>query len=136
MLIMSATLGAEQIFLVGEETFVSSKSPATNFGVFFEDDGDTGYFYGMDMSRETDQILDALHIYNVAWVVDKNKPSTARIEWSGDGSKAALFINGYAHAVFDFADKRGYCRTNFPSPETKWTSFGHEWSDSALEWFQ
>lgn len=133
---MVTTLGAEQTFLVGSDTYVSSKSPENDYGVFFEDDGDTGYFYGMDLSRETDQILDALHIYNVVSVVDKDKPSTARIEWSDDGSKAALFINGYAHAVFDFAGKRGYCRTNFPSPDTKWTSFGHEWSDSALEWFR
>ena len=135
MMTMPTTLGAEQSFFVGEETFVSSKSPDNNYGVFFEDDGDTGYFYCMDLSRETNQILDAMHIYNVASVVDKHKPSTARIEWSDDGLKSALFINDYAHAVFDFAGRRGYCRTNFPSPNAKWTSFGHEWSDSALEWF-
>jgi len=129
---MSITLGAEQSFLVGAETFVSSKSPSNEYGVFFEDDGDTGYFYGMDLSRDTDQIVDALHIYNVASVVDRHKPSTARIEWSDDGLKSALFINNYAHAVFDFAGKRSYCRTNFPAPDAKWTSFGHEWSDSAL----
>ena len=132
---MSSTIGAEENFVVGKDAYVSSKSPTTDYGVFFEDDGDTGYFYGMDLSLETNQILDALHIYNVASVVDKEIPSVARIEWSGDGSKAALFINGYAHAVFDFSGKRGYCRTNFPSPETKWTRFGHEWCDSALEWF-
>jgi len=130
-----STLGAEDSFIVGDQAFVSSESPANNYGVVFEDDGDTGYFYGLDLSRETNQILDALHIYNVASVVDKQKPSTARIEWSDDGLKSVLFINDYAHAVFDFADRRGYCRTNFPSPDKTWTSFGHEWSDSVLEWF-
>jgi hypothetical protein len=133
---MSSTIGAEEQFLVGKDAYVSSKSPTTAYGAFFEDDGDTGYFYGMDLSREANQVLDALHIYNVASVVDKEKPSVARIEWSDDGSKAALFINGYAHAVFDFSGKRGYCRTNFPSPDRKWTSFGHEWSETALEWFR
>jgi len=133
---MPSTIEAEETFLVGDETFVGSKSPTTQYAVFFEDDGDTGYFYGLDTSIETNQILDALHIYNVAAVVDKEKPSVAQIEWSEDGLKAALFINGYAHAVIDFADKRAYCRTNFPLPEEKWTSFGHEWSDTALESFR
>ena len=104
--------------------------------VFFEDDGDTGYFYDLDTCAESNQILDALHIYNVVSVVDKEKPSLAQIEWSEDGLRAPLFINGYAHAVFDFAGKRGYCRTNFPSPEKKWTSFGHEWSNAALDSFR
>ena len=84
---MLSTIGAEETFLVGNDAYVSSKSPTTIYGVFFEDDGDTGYFYGMDLSLETDQILDACHIYNVAYVVDKENPSVARIEWSGDGSK-------------------------------------------------
>ncbi|HEV8485808.1 MAG TPA: DUF2251 domain-containing protein [Blastocatellia bacterium] len=133
---MPSTIESKETFLVGKETFVGSKSPTTQYGVFFEDDGDTAYFYGLDASLETNQILDALHIYNVASVVDKEIPSVAQIEWSEDGLQAALFINGYAHAVFDFYGKRGYCRTNFPAPGRKWTSFGHEWSDAALESFR
>src|SRR5260221_3728612 len=116
---MPSTIEAEETFTVGQETFVPSESPTSQFGVVFEDEGDTGYFYGLDLSRETNQIVDALHIYNVASVVDKEKPSVAQIAWSDDGLKAALFINGYAHAVFDFADKRGYCRTNLPSADQK-----------------
>lgn len=54
-------------------------------------------FYGLDTSRsEGKQILDALHIYNVRSVIDKEKPSRVQIVWSEDRFKAALFINGYA----------------------------------------
>jgi len=133
---MPSTIETEETFMVGQETFVPSESPTSQYGVVFEDEGDTGYFYGLDLSRETNQIVDALHIYNVASVVDKEKPSVAQIAWSDDGLKAALFINGFAHAVFDFADKRGYCRTNFPSADKKWSSYGHEWSDAALDLFR
>lgn len=93
---MPSTIEAEETFLVGEETFVGCKSPTSQYGAFFEDDGDTGYFYGLDTSVEGNQIRDALHIYNVASVVDKGKPSLVQIEWSEDGMKAAFFINGYA----------------------------------------
>ena len=134
---MPYTLEAEEPIQVGHETFVGSNSPVTNYGVVFEDDGETGYFYGLDTSlNEGDQILDALRIYNVRSVIDKEKPSLVQLVWSEDGLKAALYINDYPHAVFDFAARRGYCRTNFPRPNEKWTSFDKEWSDAALDSFR
>ena len=134
---MPSTIEAEETIQVGHETVVPSPSPITKYAVVFEDDGETGYFYGLDTSRnDHNQILDALNIYNVHSVIDKDKPSLIQIVWSEDGLKAALFINGYAHAVFDFAAKRGYCRSNFPPPNEEWTSFGKEWSDAVLESFQ
>ena len=134
---MLSMIEAEETIQVGHETVVPSKSPITQYGVVFEDDGETGYFYGLDTTRnEHNQILDALHIYNVRSVIDKEKPSLVQVVWSEDGLKAALYINGYAHAVFDFAAKRGYCRSNFPAPNEEWTSFGKEWSDAALETFE
>ena len=132
---MPGTIEAEETFNPGKEIVLQSPSPTAHYAVVFEDDGDTGYFYGLDHSREGNPIVDAMHIYNVASVVDKEKPSLAEIGWSQDGLKAALLINGYPHAVFDFSAKRGYCRTNFPPPDSKWTSFSHEWSDSALDLF-
>jgi hypothetical protein len=134
---MPSTVEAEETIQVGQEIVVASGSPTTEFEVVFEDDGTTGYFYGVDTSSKEIQILDAMHIYNVASVVDKDSPSLVQVAWSGDGLKAALFINGFAHAVFDFAVKRGYCRTNFPSPSGtgEWTTFDHKWSDSALDLF-
>ncbi|MNR21138.1 hypothetical protein D3C85_1380210 [compost metagenome] len=65
--------------------------------------------------------MDALHIYNVADVTDKDIPSTVKILWTEDLNKAFLSINNYYHAVFDFQNKAGYSRTGFPSSNDKWT---------------
>jgi hypothetical protein len=92
----------------------------------------------LDLSRTPDMILDAVHIYNVADVVDRDKPSQVSIVWSVDGMKCALLINNYAHAAFDFLAKRGYCRTNFPnfknSSDGSWIRTDHAWSEEAISW--
>lgn len=90
---------------------VQSQSPEASFEVVFEDDEETGYFYGLDNSRKANPILDALHIYNVRNITGKEKPSVIQFVWSGDGKKALLLINRYPHAAFDFDAKRGCCRT-------------------------
>ncbi len=108
----------ERSFMVGQETFIDSLAE-NNYGVVFEDDGNTGYFYAV-AKRDDLQILDALHIYNVADVIDKDKPSISKILWTEDFSRAFLSINGYYHAAFDFKHKAGYCRTGFPSPNDRW----------------
>ncbi|NBB32084.1 DUF2251 domain-containing protein [Cellulophaga sp. BC115SP] len=109
----------EQTFTVGQETFVDS-TVENNNAVIFEDNEETGYFYAIDRNNNLD-ILDALHIYNVSDVIDKDKPSIVRILWTEDLKKAFLSINNYYHAVFDFDNKAGYCRTGFPSSNNKWT---------------
>ena len=134
---MALKLVAKQEFRVGEETFIQGPSPTPPFNVVFEDDGDTGYFYALDTSRENNPILDALHIYNVANVTDKHLPSIAEIIWSPDSKKAALLINKYPHAIFDFSTRRGYCRTGFPPPaKDGWTQYNHAWDDKAQELFR
>jgi hypothetical protein len=128
----------EQTFQVGSDVFVAEDAPDGRYSAFFEDDGETGYFYAVDLSRQDNMILDAVHIYNVANVMDRDRPSTLSIVWSEDGSKCALLINGYPHAAFDFAAKRGYCRTNFPNfpneAEGNWSKSDHSWSDDAVAW--
>ena len=125
-------------FKPGDKSFMAEDSPNGQFSAFFEDEGDTGYFYAADLSKTDEAILDAVHIYNVANVVDKDRPSSLEIVWSSDGLKCALLINGFTHAAFDFVAKRGYCRTNFPNfpGQTKegWTQSDHRWSDDALSW--
>ncbi|WP_238871902.1 DUF2251 domain-containing protein [Halopseudomonas maritima] len=126
---------AETQFSVGTETVLESRSPVNSFAVVFEDDGSTGYFYGLDVNQEGNPILDALHIYNVDNISDKHLPSEAQIVWSGDGNKSLLLINGYPHAAFNFLNQRGYCRTNFPPPDERWTQHSHEWADEVLALF-
>lgn len=109
----------ERTYKVGQDTFIDSTAENNN-AVVFEDDGETGYFYAVDRNKGLD-ILDALHIYNVADVADKDIPSTIKILWTEDLNTAILSINNYYHAVFDFQNKAGYCRTGFPAANSKWT---------------
>jgi hypothetical protein len=113
-------LDLEATFIVGQDTFFDSTSPTNSFGVTFEDDLTTGYFYAVETQPDL-QILDALHIYNVADVIDKDKPSKIQITWSEDGEIASLLINNYCHAIFDFKEKAGYCRNGFPESNGKWS---------------
>ena len=126
---------AKATFEVGTEFILDSRSPSSTFAVVFEDDAQTGYFYGLDMSRTDNAIVDAMHIYNVDNVSDKHIPSEASIVWSADGLKALLLINNHAHAVFDFEARRGYCRNGFPAPNSSWTKHSHEWDENVLRLF-
>jgi hypothetical protein len=125
---------------VGTPTFIASDSPEESYSTVFEDDGATGYFYAYDRRTGDGQILDALHIYNVSAVVDRQSGSVADIVWSDDGLKSALLINGYPHAVVDFVLKRGYCRNDFPNfrpaAQGNWETSTHEWDDAVMEQFR
>lgn len=113
-------LDIEEIFTVGQDTYFSSNSPTNSYGVTFEDDLTTGYFYAVDTKPDL-TLLDAVHIYNVNDIVDKHKPSKLQIEWTDDGLIASLLINNYCHAIFDFKNNAGYCGTDFPESHTDWT---------------
>ncbi|BCM93804.1 hypothetical protein IAD21_05695 [Abditibacteriota bacterium] len=122
----------EQELKIGEKMVVEAASKSKAFVVAFEDDGETGYFYACDKNAET-YIVDAMHIYNVAQSKHM-APMGMDIFWSSDGMVAALFIARIAHGVFDFGEKKGWCRSNFPAPTGDWAQSGdHAWSDSALE---
>ena len=99
---MAIHVVAEQEFLVGQATVLEGAAPEGHFVAVFEDDGETGYFYALDMSVKQQPIQDAVHIYNVDNVSDRGIPSTVKIGWSTDSTKAVLLINGDPHAVFDF----------------------------------
>jgi hypothetical protein len=123
---------------VGTPIIVAQDSPNGRYSAFFEDEGETGYFYAIDFSRSGDTIVDAVNIYNVSNVVDRDRPSQVKILWSEDGTKCALLINEHPHAAFDFVARRGYCRTNFPNfknPEDgSWVTADHTWSHAAVSW--
>jgi hypothetical protein len=133
---MPATVIAEDAHFIGTQTTIDAPSPMAAFSVVFEDDGETGYLYALDPGRGENMICDALHIYNVHNVTDSDRPSLLQVAWSADGMKAVLLINQYAHGVFDFTARRGYCRTGFPPPDQGWTQHGHDWDDSVMDLFQ
>jgi hypothetical protein len=120
---MKGYLLREQAFTAGENTFVDCTSSENNYAVVFEDDRDTGYFYAVEMEPGTGKqnILDALHIYNIEEVPEEQRAGKIRIFWSTDWQRCALIINDYCHAIFDFANHGGYCRNEFPPPNSFWT---------------
>jgi hypothetical protein len=108
---------------VGQETVIESCPDTTANAVIFEDDGETGYFYAVERLGDGKvKILDAVHIYNVENVTGKFKPSEVKIYWTDDLTKSALLINGYYHAIIDFKNQKGLCRTGFPPPSKNWPS--------------
>jgi len=133
---MPADIIAEETITVGRPVVIDGPSPDTNYGVVFEDDGTTGYFYALDFSQQDQPIIDARHIYNVELVADRGIPSLVQIAWAADGLKAALIINKYPHAIIDFAARRAYCRTGFPPPSDEWSAHDAAWDDNALELFR
>ncbi|KUG06335.1 DUF2251 domain-containing protein [Solirubrum puertoriconensis] len=114
-------VGAEEQFRIGQPDagadnwLLASKASHQEFEVMFEDDGTTGYFYAI-RSKPEPEILDALHVYNVADVADRNVPVTAQVLWDETEGAAALVLNGYCHALFDFRQLAGFCRNAFPPP--------------------
>ena len=134
---MPIIVTAEQELRVGTAIVIDGAAPESSLAAVFEDDGDTGYFYALDTGASGQQIQDALHVYNVMSVSAREKPSEVKIGWSTDSKKVVLLINGYPHAVFDFAAKRGYCRSGFPPPAAKgeWSGHDHSWSEQALQLF-
>lgn len=125
----------EAQLVVGKAIVVECPSPTGGLGAVFEDDGETGYFYALDFAAGDNPIQEAMSIYDVAQVVDRQKPSSLVIRWSKDGRRVGLWINGHPHAVFDFVAKRGYSRTNFPAPG-KWKGHDFAWDDAALDFFR
>ena len=120
---MKPYLGAVSTIRVGVEAVIESDSPDGLRGVVFEDDGDTGYFYARDFSRPEPLFVDALHVYDVAAVVDPERPSEVRIIWSRDFMVAALLIKQSPHVIFHFGERCGYAKKPFPEadPKSGWT---------------
>lgn len=126
-----------QTLHLGAPTVIESAAERTPFAAIFEDDGKVAYFYGLD-TRLGDQVLDAMHVYNVGTVLDHPTPELdvhcpcdVQIVWSEAEDRVALVLNGRPHAAFDFSAKRGYCRSNFPA-SSSWSKEGHGWDDQAV----
>ncbi len=128
--------------------FLSSNSPTVPWTVVFEDEGVAGYFYACDRSQQTQEasILDAMLIYNVEALMRSDaqleRPESTRIatiEWSRDGLQAVLYLDGTAQAMYDFAQRTGICRMDFPNfleeRSDTWRKSTHAWNEEALRRF-
>lgn len=132
----------------GRRSFCREFFPESPYGVVFEDDGQTAYFYAVEKDKEGEslRVLDALHIretgiepeeaedeapepiadvYSAAAPAEPpaatQKPSRLQIVWSRDWMKSALVIDGLCHALFDFIAHGGYNINEFPPPNEFWT---------------
>jgi len=129
----------ERQWTPGEDLFAESFSPESPYGVVFEDDGQTAYFYAVEKDKEGTglRVLDALHIRETGGELAEEedesdgelaefrgaapKPSRLQIVWSKDWMKSALVIDGLCHALFDFIAHGGYNINEFPPPNEFWT---------------
>ena len=63
----------QQTFKPGDRTYFGSDSLTHPHSASFEDDGETGYFYALDLTRSDNMIVDAVQIYSVANVSDRER---------------------------------------------------------------
>jgi hypothetical protein len=132
----------ESLSFTPGRAFLSSDSPTVPWSAVFEDEGIAGYFYACDRSWRTQEesILDAVLIYNVSSLPQPVEGRLAAIQWSRDGLRAVLYLDGSAQAMFDFAAREGYSRSNFPNfmeqSTDRWRKTSHAWEDARLQQFE
>jgi hypothetical protein len=134
---MKGYLMQSKSFVPGEDTFVESFSLENNYGVVFEDDGETAYFYAVQKDPQTEalQILDALHIYEKDPETKEKTQSNLLIIWSRDWLKCALVLDDCCNALFDFESQGGYNLNEFPPPNNFWTKQDRHLSDKLVQSF-
>jgi hypothetical protein len=126
---MNGYLMQEQKWSPGEDLFLESFSPENRYGVVFEDDGESAYFYAVEKDEQGEglRVLDALHIHEEDDPEDEDdaeeddEPADLKIIWSRDWQKCALVLDGFVHALFDFENQGGYNINEFPPPNDFWT---------------
>jgi hypothetical protein len=105
----------------GHHVTLESRSPDKPLMAVFEDDGETGYFYAVDLSREHgSKIVDAVQIYVAKEEYGEVEESLVQVMWSPDGCKAALVLDGEAQAAFDFSEQIGCSLSGFPPANEGW----------------
>lgn len=128
---------AQQTFLPGNDAFAATAAPDGRFGAFFDDDGEAAYFYALDLDSD-DLILDAVLVYAMPRAARSRRHTSLSIEWSPDGHKCALLLDGVPQAAFDFEAQRGFSRNRLPAPgrpgRTSWPASDHAWSETAVDW--
>ena len=131
---MPLHVAADTQLKIGTKPVVLGPGKTPPRAVVFEDDSRAGYFYAVELGAGGERrVLDAVHIYDVGNVPEGERQVKLRLVWSLDGNKAALEIDGFTHAVFDFAAHRGYSRQSFPGAAGRWTTYDHAWSERPLD---
>lgn len=112
--------------LIGEAKHFGAHSPEKeHLVVIFEDDGETGYFYAMDLNQPEQAIVDSLYVYAVESIENRKEPRQFQLCWNEAGTMGFLVINGYPHAAFDFERLVGYNHSKFLMPDLS-SMWSHE----------
>ena len=117
---------------LGEPTVITSVLEPHE--LVFEDDGETGYLYVLDLDRaahEEQPILDALMIYTVG--EERGDEHDIEILWSESRHTAILFVDDIAQALVDFAEPRFMCRTGYPAPAPNAPVHTHAWDETVWQ---
>ena len=84
--------------------------------------------------------MDAMLIYNTSSLPDAGVERLASVQWSRDGQKCVLYLDGSAQALIDFATRTSFCRSNFPNYLAEqgdtWRKSSHAWDEGALQSFE
>lgn len=142
-------------FKPGRVKMVSySPAPELPWRMVFEDEADAAYCYACDGRLERagegfePTVLDAMLVYNVQALKnadaqsgeDPGRSRLATIEWSRDGQRAVLRMDGVPQVLVNFAERTSNCRSNFPNflddGHGAWRKETHAWSDDAMERFE
>ncbi len=130
---------------------LTSYSPVRTLSwrVVFEDEGAAGYCYACDGDRATLEddfdvtVMDAMLVYNVDAMQAEEDGSRERlltIEWSRDGQRSALRLDGVPQVLIDFENRVSHCRSNFPNfmddGRNGWRSADHSWDERAMGQFE
>ncbi len=132
---MNGYLMQQQTIILGKDAFVESLSLENNYGVAFESNDETGYFYAIEIDNKTKEqrILDALHIYEIEEISKEKKQIDIKIIWTKDWLKAALILDDECHAIFDFEKHGGYNINEFPPPNSFWTKEERKLTDELIQ---
>jgi hypothetical protein len=105
----------------GHHGTLESRSPTGAFMARFEDDGETGYVYAVDLGREHgSKIIEAIQIY-VAREDGEVGEILVELRWSGNGNRVALALDGELQVAFDFAAEVACALSAFPPPaDDRW----------------
>jgi hypothetical protein len=101
----------------------------------FEDDGGTGYLYALDHTDGSAQpIKDAVNIYTVDTANDLD--ATFDFQWSDDGQRCVMKLDGEPVAIVDFQTKQLSARSNFPRT-SPWTGMARvPWTLPPKAWLE
>ncbi len=106
---------------------VTISADGNHVGVFWLALSDSGEFRGT-------RLLDALPAYVRTTAIEQ--AFSADIQWSTDGLKSVLLVNGGAEAVYDFGNEFGMCRMERPvHSDFPWLHRARKWNDAIVNDF-